>query len=70
MYSKDYYLIAINPWHRWYYNVKTDKHITVTNEQYEQYIQSTPDMSTPDNKMGDLKFTTAGEYMESFEHNQ
>ena len=23
-----------------------------------------------DNRMGDLKFTTAGEYMESFEHNQ
>ena len=65
MYSKDYYLIAINPWHRWYYNTKTDTHITVTNEQYEQYIQS-----TQDNKMGDLKFTTAGEYMESFEHNQ
>ena len=64
MYSKDYYLIAINPWHRWYYNTKTDTHITVTNEQYEQYIQS-----TQDNKMGDLKFITAGEYMETFEHN-
>ena len=65
MYSKDYYLIAINPWYRIYLNRRTDETIQITKEQYEQYIQS-----TQDNRMGDLKFTTAGEYMETFEHNQ
>lgn len=62
MYSKDYYLIAINPWYRIYLNRRTDETIQIPKEQYEEYI-------TQDNRMGDLKFTTAGEYMETFEHN-
>ena len=24
--TKDWYLIAINPWHKWYWNPKTDQH--------------------------------------------
>lgn len=62
MYSKDYYLIAINPWYRIYLNRRTNETIQITKEQYEEYI-------TQHNRMGDLKFTTAGEYMETFEHN-
>ena len=37
MYDKNYYLVAINPWYRAYYNKQTGETIHISKEQYEEY---------------------------------